>query len=482
MGNATEKKRPMTREEYRVYFEQIEEKRRQVQADPLRLKYHVQPPVGWLNDPNGLCQKDGVYHIYYQYVPFYPDLCSVLWGHVTTEDFIDYQTQEPALYPDSRWDANGAYSGSVFQRDGIMYVCYTGNVRHTGRNYNYVTDGREQNTILMMSEDGYSFTEKQLLMRNDDYPADLSRHVRDPQIFCEDGRYYMIQGARDLKACGSVLLFESDNLSDWTYRLRFCTEKPFGFMWECPNYLKIDGRQFLIICPQGMKTDGLDYADSDQCGYFPLKYDFAGRDYELGAFRQMDRGFDFYAPQVFQDESGRWILIGWMGRPGMQYDHKQTLKNGWIHALTIPRELYVNAEGRLCQRPVKELERMRKDGVTESLDDEFELPVSACFELKLSLETPEEEFELILRESAFLCYKGGILTLDLNVCGAGRSIRGVQIAGIRSLRILSDASSLELFVNDGEEVFTTRIYDSMTDLHVKLEAGRLRGQAEYYQF
>lgn len=252
-----EKKKTMNREEYLADLEQVRDKIERVRTDPLRLKYHIQPPMGWLNDPNGLCQKDGVYHIYYQYVPFYPDLCSVLWGHATTEDFIEYQIQEPVIYPD--------------------------------REYDYITDGREQNTILVTSKNGYFFTEKQILMKNSDYSADMmSRHVRNPQVFCENGRYYMIQGARDLESHGSVLLLESDNLTDWKYRLRFCSEKPFGFIWECPNYLKMDGQQFFIVCLQGVEAGGFDYADSDQCGYFPLKYDFIRRGYELGSFKQLD--------------------------------------------------------------------------------------------------------------------------------------------------------------------------------------------------
>lgn len=479
MADTTEKKRPMTREEYLVRMQRSGRRQRQVQADPLRLTYHIQPPMGWLNDPNGLCQKDGVYHIYYQYVPFYPEVCSVLWGHVTTEDFVHYDLQEPALYPDSSWDANGAYSGSVFQKDGTMYLYYTGNVRHTDRDYDYITDGREQNTILMTSEDGVHFSRKQLLMKNEDYPEDLSRHVRDPQVFRENGTYYMIQGARDLKDRGSILLFESDDLRNWTYKLRFCTEEPFGYMWECPNYLRIGGRQFLIACPQGLKADGFDYADPDQCGWFLLCYDFNDQQYELGAFRQLDRGFDFYAPQVFQDASGRWILFGWMGRPGTGEDQTITLKNGWVHALTVPRELYVNGAGRLCQRPVKELEKLRKQSASETFEEGFDLPVPACFEFRIFFEDLRESFVLKIRESASLSYQDGILTLDMTGCGAGRTARGVQIPEISSLWILSDTSSLEIFVNDGEEVFTTRIYDSMTDLHVRLDGEGGSGTVEY---
>ena len=35
-----------------------------------RLKYHMMPPVGWMNDPNGLIYKDGIYHLFYQFYPY----------------------------------------------------------------------------------------------------------------------------------------------------------------------------------------------------------------------------------------------------------------------------------------------------------------------------------------------------------------------------------------------------------------------------
>lgn len=487
MADMTLKKKRMSREEYLERSAGAEERLRLAAADPMRLNYHVQPPMGWLNDPNGLCQKDGIYHIYHQYIPFYPELCSVLWGHITTRDFIHYEVQEPAVYPDTDWDANGVYSGSAFLEDGTMYVYYTGNVRHDDREYDYITSGREQNTILITSEDGFHFTRKRLLMRNKDYPDDLSLHVRDPKVFCENGRYYMIQGARDLEDHGSILLFESGDLIHWIYRLRFCMEESFGYMWECPNYLKVDGQQFLIACPQELRKDGDVIFKENRCGYFPLKYDFEGSEYELGGYRMLDRGFDFYAPQVFQDENGRWILLGWMSIPDVVYDCELTAKNGWVHAMTIPRELYVNEKGYLCQRPLKELEGMRKEICLEQFEEGtgFEADVPVCFELKVHMNNVSEDsdhaFELRLRESAVLRYMDGILVLDLTRCGAGREKKEIRLPEVWDLWILSDTSSLEMFVNGGEEVFTSRVFDSMEGLQVSFVSKRCSGQIELYE-
>lgn len=482
MPDMTLKKKPMDRAGYAEQFRREQKKRSLAAADPMRLKYHLQPPMGWLNDPNGLCQKDGVYHIYHQYVPFYPELCSVLWGHVTTRDFIHYEVQEPAIYPDTDWDKNGAYSGSVFQKDGTMYVYYTGNVRHADQAYDYITGGREQNTILTTSTDGFHFSDKRLLMRNEDYPADLSLHVRDPQVFCENGRYYMIQGARDLEDRGSVLLFESKDLIRWTYKLRFHREETFGYMWECPNYLNVDGQRFLIACPQEYRQEGETPVKENLCGYFPLRYDFEGTDYELGMYQTLDRGFDFYAPQVFRDESGRWLLLGWMSTPDAPYDCEVTGKNGWVHAMTAPRELYVNEQGRLCQRPVRELEAMRRECASGRFGagETFRTEVPVCFEAVLSMDRPDRDFALRLRESAELTYREGVLRLDLTGCGAGRTVRELPLGHVQELRILSDTTSLEIFVNGGEETFTTRIYDSMKHLSVELSAEQSCGAIRVY--
>ncbi|WP_379714214.1 glycoside hydrolase family 32 protein [Mediterraneibacter gnavus] len=294
-------KKPMTKKQYFDKCKKFDNLRNKVASDPYRMKFHLQPPLGWLNDPNGLCQIGSQYHIYFQYTPFNPNGGTGLWGHMVTEDFIHYEEHEPSIFPDSSWDANGAYSGSAYEENGEYYFFYTGNVKYEGEEYNYITDGREQNVILTITKDGYNFSKKQLIMTNSDFPEDMSKHVRDPQIIKRGNHYYMILGARDLSDKGSVVLFKSNDLYHWKYELRFTTQDVFGYMWECPNYVEIDGKQFLIVCPQGIKQNGLDYANAHQCGYFPLNYKFEDKTYQLGEFCQLDRGFDFYAPQVFKD-------------------------------------------------------------------------------------------------------------------------------------------------------------------------------------
>ena len=101
----------------------------QTSGTQFREKLHLMPPVGWLNDPNGLCQMDGVFHAFFQYSPFNAEGGVKMWGHYTSTNLIDWEYKGVSLYPDQPFDCHGVYSGSAFLEDGTMYLYYTGNVK-----------------------------------------------------------------------------------------------------------------------------------------------------------------------------------------------------------------------------------------------------------------------------------------------------------------------------------------------------------------
>ena len=86
-----EKYKKVYKADYEKWYKENEAYRQRVAADQDRLKFHLMPKTGWLNDPNGLCQFNGTYHIYYQYTPFEPTGELKTWGHYTTKDFIHYE-------------------------------------------------------------------------------------------------------------------------------------------------------------------------------------------------------------------------------------------------------------------------------------------------------------------------------------------------------------------------------------------------------
>ena len=418
--------------------------------DPFNLKYHISPITGWLNDPNGLCQVDGTYHIYYQADPLNPIRKNIIWGHVSTKDFINYHYHQPFIFADTNLDKDGAYSGSAFIKDNKINFFYTGNVKYPGH-YDYINEGRDHNTIKIVSEDGFSFDKKELLLSNDDYPKDLTRHVRDPKIYEEDGIYYLFLGARDTNDKGKVIVYESKDLKKFSYHMEITTNYDFGYMWECPDFFEIDGKKFLMVSPQGLESEEYKFQNIYQSGYFPIDIDLKAKTYSLGEFIELDYGFDFYAPQTFEDENGRRILIGWMGMPDAPYTNP-TVENHWQHALTLPRELEVS-NNNLIQKPIKEIESLRKEKIAINKDEEYFLNT-----FEFQADEINEDVEIYLRPDVKLVYKNHILCLSIGKSGYGRYKRRIRIEKIDNINIYSDTSSVEIFINKGQYVLTSRLY------------------------
>ncbi|WP_418567401.1 glycoside hydrolase family 32 protein [Peptacetobacter sp.] len=452
----------MNIEEFREVWEENKELRELAAKDKDRLNYHIMPTSGWVNDPNGLCQFKGVYHIYYQYSPFDVNGKLKLWGHITTEDFIKYQEHEPVLYPDFRYDQNGVYSGSAVVRNGKINYFYTGNVKHLDGDYDYIMTGREQNLIACSSEDGFNFSEKELIMTNTDFPSKLSLHVRDPKVYHKNGIDYMVIGARDDNSTGCILVLKGKDLKDWECHTVIYSDEKFGYMWECPDLFDLNGETVLVTCPQGVPEEGYIYKNVHQNGYFLVNGNLESKDVNLSEFRLLDYGFDFYAPQSFEDESGRRILVGWMGIPDADYTNRTT-ENGWQHALTMPRELILK-DGIIYQRPVEEIKALRGNNRTFVADEFKDLEVeNLSFELCAEFEKCNG-FKLNLRNDISLSFdkSKGLIELNMGESGCGRDARYAYCDEIRNIDVYSDTSAFEIFINDGEIVFTTRAYTDGT--------------------
>mgnify|MGYP005796245211 FL=1 len=438
-----------------------------------RGKIHLTPPVGWLNDPNGLCQLGGVYHAFFQYSPFDAEGGVKMWGHCTSGNMIDWEYQGVSLFPDQPFDCSGVYSGSALIEDGKMYLYYTGNVKLEDGEYDYVNTGREANTVLVESADGIRFGKKQEIMRNADYPSDLTCHVRDPKVWKEDGAYYMLQGARTRQDIGQALIFRSEDKVNWTCIKRVSTEEPFGYMWECPDYFETDGQKLLSVSVQGLEGGEWEDRNVYQSGYFLLEGDILG-DCQLSEYRLWDYGFDFYAPQTFQTEDGRIILIGWMGMPDCEEYTNPTIADGWQHCFTFPREIY-RKDGIVCQRPVRELEG--KKGRVETSEGHMEQKDRAVYEAYVS-GIQGSQFKTVISDELILEYRDGRFEMRFadqgkRAVSAGRGIRYEKMERLEDVRILTDVSSVEVFVNGGEYVFTTRFYPEKDRICIDAEGAEI---------
>ncbi|GGN96215.1 glycoside hydrolase family 32 protein [Saccharibacillus kuerlensis] len=340
----------------------LDEARERVARNPWRLLYHAAAPAYWINDPNGFCFFRGEYHLFYQHHPFSPEWGPMYWGHLKSRDLVHWEHLPIALAPSEDYDIDGCFSGSAVVKDDQLWLMYTGN-RWTGPD-------RENDLLqvqaLAVSDDGIHFEKFVGNPVIDKAPeGDIHPfHFRDPKVWVHEGSYYCVLGSRTQDHRGQVLLYRSENLTDWTFVSVMAGGKEpaniLGYMWECPDLFSIGGRDILAFSPQGVAPQGDHlYRNLHQAGYVLGQLDYGTGLLEHGEFVPLDYGFDYYAPQTMEDDRGRRILIAWMA---MWESEMPEQASSWAGAMTLPRVLTLE-NGQVRSRPVPELEGLRGEEV-----------------------------------------------------------------------------------------------------------------------
>lgn len=412
----------------------------------MRPEYHITPEYGFLNDPNGLAQFHGKYHVFYQWLPEVKPQGNKRWRHCESDDLIRWTDQGCGLEPEKWFEKNGCYSGSGVIAKGQYYLFYTGNVKNE-------TGERETYQCVAVSEDGTNFVKEGPVVH---LPEAYTPHFRDPKVWNKNGRWWMIVGAQTKKLKGNIALFVSNDLKEWKWIGNLLDESlDWGYMCECPDLIEMEGQDFLIVSRQ--KEEG--------CQAMV----FSGTmDYEQGRFqlrehpgKVLDEGMDFYAPQSFVDESGRCLLFGWLGSGEIDYQMSQpSAKKGWLHSLTLPREIYVQ-DGELCQKPVEELKDLRKQKQMIICHDSALMdPKTSCIELYAE--------ELVGKSISFDI--GGVLKINYSKATRtfrvlrrrwytdGYDERTVFLKELEDIHIFLDNCTGEIFVNKGKIVLTMKAY------------------------
>ena len=447
----------------------ILEKKEIVEKDFWRQKYHIQGIVGLINDPNGFSQFKGKYHMFYQWNPLGTDHKNKTWAHSVSDDLLHWKRLKTALRPDTWYSKDGAYSGSAIVDDDKLYLFYTGNVKDCDGN-------RESYQCLAVSSDGENFERWEPSIVNQ--PDGYTRHIRDPKIWKKDGKFYAVIGIQSENLEGKAVLYSSENIKDWKFEGEIAGAnhgkiKDFGFMWECPDYFQLKDektgeiKDLLVFSPQGLESEGDLYNNKYQTGYLFGKLDYEKPEFEiLSDFVEIDRGNDFYAPQSMEDDKGRRLIVGWMGIP--EEEDFPTVKNEWLHCLTLPRELKV-IDGKLYQVPIKEMESIRGEKIEFSgkVAGEVKIGTGTTYELKAKFSDFNSDFGLKLRTGK---NSETILKFDYNdkkfvldrTKGEqpDKRLRKVYLGDISELEltVFVDNSSVEVFINGGAEVFSSRIF------------------------
>ena len=438
-----------------------------------RPAFHITPYVGWMNDPNGFSYYKGEYHLFYQYNPYSTHWDSMHWGHVVSKDLLHWNYVPTALAPDEDYDKFGCFSGSAIElEDGRQLLMYT------SVNQEKLEDGtvRDIQTQAVAVGDGkdYEKYDKNPVLTAKDLPKGASKvDFRDPKIWKgNDGNFYCVIGSRPADGSGQILLYRSKNGFEWEFVSTLAENKNrYGKMWECPDFFALDEKYFLICSPQNMKAQKYEFHNGNNSVYFAGKYNETEHTFQKEAPKSLDYGLDFYAPQTTKLPDGRRILIAWM----KSWD-ACVIPDGqkWQGMMTLPRELrYMN--GRLYQNPVEELKQYRKNPCC--LKDQ-EISGTVQFDevrgrmLDLTVEIENGQFDEFCLELAHnmeytttYTYnrKKQIMEVDRTCCGVTKDVICRRIWKVTEgketlkLRFILDRQSIELFVNDGEQVVTTAI-------------------------
>lgn len=446
-------------------------------ADPERPGYHLTGPIGWINDPNGFSVYKNEYHLFFQYHPYQVKWGPMHWGHAKTRDFLKWEFLPCAIAPDTDADCDGCFSGSAIETpDGKQLLMYTG-VYRKPREDGFIQDFQHQ-CIAIGDGINYEKYEGNPVLTEKDLPEGFSRFdFRDPHIWKDGDRYYSVIGNRSSDGSGALLVFESEDMYHWSYKtiLDSCFNE-YGKMWECPDLFELDGKDVILVSPQEMAPLGLEFHAGFGTVALIGNFDSENFTYSRENLHSIDYGIDFYAPQTLKTVDGRRVMIAWM--ENWTNVESKLPERRLFGAMTLPRELSVR-DGRLIQNPVSEIENyygrhvhfeniiiQKETNLAGVNGRHFDLtvdvkPVSengfGCFCLNLA---KDGEHGVVVR------YKPnkGTVKVDRSRCGGRfdivhtREFYVTPHEGGIKFRVIMDGNSLELFVNDGEQAATFKLY------------------------
>lgn len=444
-----------------------------------RTQYHIQTVTGLMNDPNGFAYFGGKWHLFYQWFPFGAVHGMKHWYHVKSEDLLHWHNEGLALKPSLPFENDGCFSGSAYADDDILYLVYTGNsLNEEGRMVEYQMIGA-------MDEDGrIGKLPTPVIFPQSGYTC----HQRDPHIFKEGDMYYILLGAQNENLEGKLLIYESRQIAyGWKFKgeLQVKGYPSFGYMCECPDIERIGDRWLLMFCPQGLHEKGDTATNAYQSVYFTGKLDLAHLQFIPDADMQLlDYGFDFYAPQCANQTvyKNKPVMIGWFGCS--DYTYPPTDEEGWANLQTLPRLLSFE-EGRLKQRPVPVLKKLAQETIFEAKNGsivnnrifgrtpeacviELENPSDSDVRLNLFTQRNERGFEIFYdsKEKKVVIDRSDLVNAVNTEYGTVRTVALER--PLSSMEIFVDHSTVEIFMNDGDAVMTSRVFPTQEEHMIRM--------------
>ena len=431
--------------------------------------YHHTPAYGWMNDPNGMFYKDGVWHLYYQYNPYGSQWENMTWAHSTSTDLMHWENQGEVIQPDAL--------GTIFSGNSVVDKENTAGFGKDVVIAFYTSAGNAQTQSIAYSTDNGMSFEK--YANNPIITSDVP-DFRDPKVFWNE----------DLKQWNLILasgqqmnIYSSKNLKDWKYESCFGEEYGnHGGVWECPDLLKI-GDKWVLIC--NINPGGPFGGSATQ--YFVGTFD--GHKFTCESkpevTKWMDYGKDHYATVSFSNApNGRIVVLPWM--------------SNWQYANQVPTQQFRSANG--LPRDVSLYNYNGEEYVSVKPSPEvlnaFEQKASGRFQTASYLEVTniKSNASIVLSndkdEYVTMVYDGKNGTFSMNRTQSGltefhNDFKSKTIAPtngtIKGMQIFVDRCSIEAFDIDGKVamsnlVFPSKPYDKIVAKGCKVKIHALKDE------
>ena len=420
--------------------------------------YHHTPLYGWMNDPNGMFYKDGVWHLYYQFNPYGSHWENMTWGHSTSKDLMHWDAQPMAIESD--------WLGAIFSGSAIVDK---ENTTGFGRNAvvaMYTSAGAAQTQSIAYSADGgQTFTK----YAGNPVITFNAPDFRDPKVFWHEptGKWIVV-----LAVGQEVQFYSSKNLKEWKYESSFGRE--YGNhdgVWECPDMLCFGEKWVLLL---NINPGGPFGGSATQ--YFVGRFDghtFTCED-SPSETKWMDYGKDHYATVTFHNApEGRIVALPWMSN--WQYAN-QVPTQQFRSANGLPRDLGIKTTGGetiLTSIPSKEVTAQRGKKVKQPTEAcEIIIDVKGTADIVLSnakgeqvtmrYDAQKQEFRMNRTKS------GDVSFSEAFPCETTAPTYG----SIKQLRLFIDRCSIEAFDAEGKMAMTNLVFPSEPYNTIKVKGGK----------
>lgn len=413
--------------------------------------YHHTPAWGWMNDPNGMFYKDGVWHLYFQYNPYGSQWENMTWGHSTSTDLIHWTFQGAPIEADA-W-------GTIFSGSAVVDHNNTAGFGKGAVVAMYTSAGENQTQSIAYSNDnGQTFT------KYDGNPVLTSNtpDYRDPHVFWNEDikRWNMIMAEGQ-----HMDIYSSADLKEWKLESQFGAEYGnHGGVWECPDLMKMkvrgtDQYKWMLLC--NINPGGPFGGSATQ--YFVGQFD--GHKFTCESAPEvtkwMDYGKDHYATVTFDNApDGRHVAMAWMSN--WQYAN-QVPTMQYRSANSVPRDLdlYEYQGQTYCGvTPSPELAAARPKKATKTLTEACEMVVTLKGNATITLANDKGEQVVMTYDE-----KSRTFAMDRTKSGQkdfSDDFAALTVAPVHGkmsqLRLFIDRSSIEAFDADGKMAMTNLVF------------------------